>query len=173
MKVKANKIAILGNCGSGKTTLGVELSNILKLPLYHLDQYYYKPNWEKAPSKEYQEVHNKLCNEPKWIIDGTGASTLAYRLQKADCIIFLDIPRSICLLRVLKRLIFNWGRVRFSSAPGCKERFNLDFFRWVWNFDKRKASFFEVIEKLEDKKVYIIKSAQEKEKLLKQFESSS
>jgi len=163
------KIAILGNCGSGKTTLGIELSAILNIPIYHLDQYYYKAGWEKAPFEEYLAIHNKLCNEDKWIIDGTGTRTLAYRLEKADCVIFLDIPRSICLWRVFKRLLLNWGQVRFSSAPGCKERFNLGFFKWVWNFDSRKSSFFDQFQKLEFKEVHIIKSKVEKEELLKRF----
>jgi len=170
-KILVKRIAILGNCGSGKTTLGVNLSKILNIPLYHLDQYYYKPNWEKAPFEEYLEIHNTLCKQDKWIIDGTGTRTLAHRLQRADCIIFLDIPRSICLWRVFKRLLINWGKVRFSSASGCKERFNFGFFKWVWNFDKRKFVFFDMFEKLEDKKIYVVKSSCDLKRILDQFKA--
>ena len=42
------KIAIIGNAGSGKSTLGFELHKKLDLPLYHLDQYYWKPNWQRV-----------------------------------------------------------------------------------------------------------------------------
>ena len=44
------KIAIIGCAGSGKTTLAFLLQK-LNLPIYHLDQYYWKPNWERSGAR--------------------------------------------------------------------------------------------------------------------------
>ncbi len=42
------KIAIVGNPGSGKSTLAVKLQKILGISLYHLDQYFWKPGWQRS-----------------------------------------------------------------------------------------------------------------------------
>ena len=54
------KIAIIGNAGSGKSTLAYKLQQKLNLPIYHLDQYYWKPNWGRTDPDEYKIVHNNL-----------------------------------------------------------------------------------------------------------------
>lgn len=41
------KIAIIGNAGSGKSTLSAKLRALLAIPLYHLDQYFWKPGWQE------------------------------------------------------------------------------------------------------------------------------
>ena len=39
------RILILGSPGTGKSTLSRELSHILQLPVYHLDQLFFEANW--------------------------------------------------------------------------------------------------------------------------------
>ncbi len=52
MEIKNSKrILVIGSCGAGKSTLSKKFQQILELPLIHLDQHYYKPNWEE-PKKE-------------------------------------------------------------------------------------------------------------------------
>lgn len=51
------KIAIVGNAGSGKTTTALYLHNKLNIPLYHLDQYYWKPGWQRSDHEEFYAVH--------------------------------------------------------------------------------------------------------------------
>jgi hypothetical protein len=45
---KIMKIAIIGNCGSGKSTLGLMLHKKLHIPLYHIDQYFWKSGWKRT-----------------------------------------------------------------------------------------------------------------------------
>ena len=42
------RVMIIGCCGAGKSTLARRLHKIIKLPLYHLDQYYWKENWTET-----------------------------------------------------------------------------------------------------------------------------
>lgn len=39
------RILVVGCCGAGKTTLSRELGEILRIPVYHLDRYFWKPGW--------------------------------------------------------------------------------------------------------------------------------
>ncbi len=38
---------IIGKPGSGKSTFAKQLSTILSLPVYHIDQYYFHSDWSK------------------------------------------------------------------------------------------------------------------------------
>ncbi|WP_338049208.1 hypothetical protein [Paenibacillus wynnii] len=38
-----NRVLVLGSAGSGKSTLSQQLGEIFKLPVIHLDKYYWKP----------------------------------------------------------------------------------------------------------------------------------
>jgi adenylate kinase family enzyme len=58
-------------------------------------------------------------------------------MAECDTVIFLDISRSICLWRVLKRSILYRRSRRPDMAEGCPERFDLSFMVWVWNYKKR------------------------------------
>ena len=61
------KIAIIGNAGSGKSTLALKVSRITGIPLYHLDQYFWKPGWQGPDRDEFEKIHNQLCDRNSWI----------------------------------------------------------------------------------------------------------
>ena len=64
------RISIVGGPGTGKTTLAQRLSNILKIPATHLDSVNFKPNWEKIPNEERDNIILEKSKEEYWIIDG-------------------------------------------------------------------------------------------------------
>lgn len=167
------KIAIIGCPGSGKSTLAFKLHKILHIPLFHLDQYFWKPGWQRPDRDEFKRIHNQLCDAPEWIIDGMATRYFEYRLAQAQVIIFLDIPLYVCLYRIFKRAFLNFGKVFFSSAPGCPEKFpDCEFLSYVWNFNKKQK--LEVVALLQqyahDKKVFIVKNQHELYELINSFE---
>ncbi|WP_369974648.1 hypothetical protein [Paraliobacillus sp. X-1268] len=46
------KIMIIGSGGSGKSTLAKTLGEILDIPVYHLDAYFWKPGWNPIERSE-------------------------------------------------------------------------------------------------------------------------
>lgn len=166
------RIAIIGNAGSGKSVLAQRLAAILNLPVYHLDQYFWKPHWTHPNLDEYKTIHDELCDRGEWIIDGMNLRVLEYRAQRADMIIFLDIPRYICLWRIFKRTFKYYGKETPSSAPGCPEGFNrkfIHFLKWVWDFKKR---YPEKIKELltsyvSTKEIYILRSSKDVDLFIK------
>lgn len=170
------KIAIIGNCGSGKSTLAPRLHTIFNLPVYHLDHYYWKPGWIEREPTEYEVIHKGLCDKDEWIIDGMNMRVLEYRIQKADTIIVLDIPRFICVYRIIKRTLKYYGTVRPLGPHGCPERFDwefIKFLKWVViNFKKKNypAKINEFLVKHgAGKQIYILKSQQEIDSFLKEI----
>jgi adenylate kinase family enzyme len=169
------KIAVIGNAGSGKSILALQLHNILHIPLFHLDQYFWKPGWQRPDREEFAKIHHSLCEGDHWIIEGMAIRLFEYRIKKADLIIFLDIPLYRCLYRIFKRVFLNFGKVFFSSAPGCPERFpNMEFLNYVWNFNaKQKPEIEKLLQDYrEEKKIFIVRDEKQLKDLLENFENT-
>ncbi|EOX4485752.1 AAA family ATPase, partial [Vibrio alginolyticus] len=97
------RIAVIGSGGSGKSTFSALLGTELNLPVHHLDQLYWKPNWVKTPKDDWIKIQKGLCESECWIIDGNYQSTLDIRFGACDTVIFLDVNRYTCIYRALKR----------------------------------------------------------------------
>ena len=118
------RITLIGNAGAGKSFLAQQLHTLLNLPVYHLDQYYFLPGWVKRTPEEYRKIYNRLIDQNVWIIEGINVSIFEERIKKADIVIFLDMPRRICLWRILKRALTYYGKETPTSAKDCHQRFN-------------------------------------------------
>lgn len=101
------KIIIIGSPGSGKTYLSKKLSEILKYPLYHLDDIYWQQDWISIPENEFQSKILEILKKDKFIIDGNYGESVYLRAERADTIIILQTPLYLCLFRILKRTIQN------------------------------------------------------------------
>ncbi|MBM6617854.1 DNA topology modulation protein [Bacillus suaedaesalsae] len=165
------KIALIGSGGSGKSTLARKMGEKLDIQVFHLDRLLWKPNWTLTSKEEQREIQEKLIHQEKWLIDGNYNSTLDIRLQAADTIVFLDIPRVICVARVLKRMIQYQNRTRPDMQEGCNEKFDLKFLKWVWDFPKvKRENILTQLKQLpDDKKIIILKSPKEVQRFLEKL----
>jgi adenylate kinase family enzyme len=165
------KIVITGSGGSGKSMLARKLGNKRDIPVYHLDALLWHPNWVMTTREEQIEIQRKLVQGERWIIDGNYSATLSIRLQTADTIIFLDMPRWLCLWCALKRVGLYYHRTRPDMAPNCPERFDRSFLKWIWEYPKEKKP--QILMKLhtlqKGKKVIILKSPKQAAAFLKEM----
>lgn len=146
--VLGEKIAIIGCGGSGKSTLARELGAITGLPVIHLDQEFWQPGWVKTPKEEWQEKMARIVSGSAWIIDGNYEGTeFETRLETADTVLFLDFSRVVCLYSVIWRWLTHLGRTRPDMAPGCLEKIDLEFLRWIWRFPYNNRP--KIVDKLE------------------------
>lgn len=137
-EMSMQKILIIGSGGTGKSTLARQLGKILNLPVFHLDRYFWRPNWVQTPHEEWIQQIQQLIEQESWIMDGNYSSTLPQRLQYADTVIFLDFSTIVAMYRVLKRQVVHRKRKRTDITDGCEERLDLTFLKWVWNFRKTR-----------------------------------
>jgi len=133
----ARRILVIGCSGAGKSTLAKALADRTGLPLIHLDRCYWRPGWVAPSEAEWAAEVERLIAAPEWVMDGNYSATMPRRAEFADAIVYLDLPRWLCLLRVLRRAAFGFGRNRPDVAPGCPERFDWTFLKWVWNYPTR------------------------------------
>ena len=133
------RIAIIGCSGSGKSTLARGLGSLLGLPVVHIDAIYWRPGWRESEEAPFQAALNAAAARDRWIIDGTFVGHSAVRFARADTIIWLDLPTPLCLSRAFFRMASAFGQVRPDLAPGCPEKFDPAFYRYIlnWNRDIR------------------------------------
>ncbi|MGM7700431.1 DNA topology modulation protein [Pseudalkalibacillus sp. Hm43] len=162
------KIAIIGSPGAGKSTLSRRLSVVSGIEVYHLDRLYWKPGWVESSREEIRRIQLELVQKDQWIIDGNFGSTMDIRLDAADTIVFLDIPRSKCFYRVIKRRLMFHGKSRPDMGEGCTERLDAAFLRYVWEFpvEKRVDILWKLAEYEGEKQVITLKNNQDIELFL-------
>jgi adenylate kinase family enzyme len=126
----------MGCSGSGKSTFGRNLANTLDLPFVSMDRIYWQPGWREPVIAEFTTWMTLEAEKPAWVIDGnyTTHGAGALRRERADTVIWFDLPRWVCMVGVVRRSIMSYGTVRPEMAPGCPEKFDWAFWRYVWAY---------------------------------------
>ncbi|WP_105168237.1 adenylate kinase [Pseudoalteromonas sp. T1lg23B] len=101
-----NKIAVFGKPGSGKSVLSKSLSSALGLELYPLDSMLYDQEGQPVERTTFDKLHQTILMKDSWIIDGLGPlRAFNERLERADTLIYVDLPYWLSYWLVTKRLI--------------------------------------------------------------------
>ena len=134
------RIVVMGPPGSGKSTLARRLGARHGLPVFYLDQAYWRPGWVKAPADAFRAEVERMAALPAWVIEGNYTGTIAPRFAAADMVIYLDAPTLLCVFRIVRRTVASHGRVRADSAPGCAERWDPAFLRFAWSWNRTRRA---------------------------------
>jgi adenylate kinase family enzyme len=153
------RILIIGCGGAGKSTLARQLGEKLNLPVVHLDKLFWKPGWVESSKEEIDAKIQEELHKPCWIIDGNYNRTIPMRMQYCDTVIYLDFSRWACLRGVCKRVLTTYGTVRPDMGKGCPERFDFDFLKWIWNFNKlNREKYYRLLNESEGIQTIVLKN---------------
>lgn len=162
------RVVVLGCGGSGKTTFATKLGRGTSLPTIHLDELFWNPGWVPTPEDEFVARQAEEVARETWIIEGDYAGSLEVRTARADTVIFLDLPRRICLRRVILRRLRR--RDGSSPAPGCPQKVDLEFLRWIWRWrrDRRPIALAKLEEHASGAHKVVLTSPREVEAFLRE-----
>ncbi|MFJ6325497.1 MULTISPECIES: AAA family ATPase [unclassified Rhizobium] len=134
----ANRVLIVGCSGGGKSTLAQKIGPCLNLPYVSMDrEFFWLPGWVNRNKAEERALIAAKVAEARWLIDGTAPSSFDLRLPRTDLVLWVRMPRWLCVWGVLSRTLRWLGRSRPEMAPGCPERFDWEFLRYIWTFEKK------------------------------------
>lgn len=144
--------------GSGKTTLSKNIGNNLNIKVTHLDGLNFSSNWVIVDSQKRDDTILKIIQEDSWIIDGYYSSTLKARIEASDLVIFLNYSTISKLISILSRY-FKLKNVEKKEIPGCTEKMDFEFFKFVitWNSKKRKKTL-NILGNYPNKNILIFKN---------------
>lgn len=159
------KIAILGYAGSGKTYLADYISAKENVPALHLDEIKWDKEWKPIDNAAVLPQVSDFMTNNNWIIDGF-YDYLYYseRLESADLIILLLLPRLTCFFRALRRTKqrkkdgykndLNWWFIKFTLF-GCRNK-------------ERRRTYAEIAEKYKNKTV-VLKTKRQVEEFMAKY----
>ena len=172
------RIMIVGGPGSGKSTLARLLGARLELPVFHMDQIHWQENWVERSLAEKIPLAKAVEEQEVWVFEGGLSITYSTRMARADAVVWLDLPVSLRLWRVTKRLFHYLGKARPDLPNGCVERLHpatLSFYWFIWT--SRGSSRDKIAELLAsapaEQKVFYLRSRQAVDALLGALPKSS
>jgi adenylate kinase family enzyme len=101
--VSLERIAIVGDSCSGKTTLSRDLSARLNLPHIELDRLFWGPSWTPRPFDEFSASIADAVTQTRWIMDGNYSRVMDRIWTRATSLVWLDFPLALVLARGLRR----------------------------------------------------------------------
>jgi adenylate kinase family enzyme len=118
------RVSVVGNSGSGKSTVAARLAAQLGVPHVELDALFHQPGWNELPAPEFRRRVAAATEAEGWVIDGNYSAVRSLVWQRADTIVWLDLPRTVVLRRIvgrtlaralLRRTLWNGNRERWRN----------------------------------------------------------
>ncbi|QHT55299.1 toxin [Cellulomonas sp. H30R-01] len=119
------RLRVVGNTGSGKTTLARAAAARLGVGHLELDAVFWAEEWTKRDLPEAHAIVREFLASPQardgWVVDGNWNSHRQGLLDDADALVWLDYPRRVVMRRVVARTLRR-GLLRQELWHGNRER---------------------------------------------------
>jgi adenylate kinase family enzyme len=103
-------VAVLASAsGCGKTTVGRAIAERLGVPFVELDALHHGPGWSETSAEDLRAKVLLVVERDDWVVDGSYRGKLGdLVLERADLVVWLDLPMRVWLPRLLRR---TFGRI--------------------------------------------------------------
>lgn len=126
-----------GASGSGKTTLAARIGEALGTPHIEIDGLHHGPNWTPRPS--FVADVEDFTAKPHWVTEWQYTVVRPLLADRADLMVWLDLPRSTVMRQVVRRTLRRRIRREVlwngNIEPGLHTIFTdrTHIIRWAWS----------------------------------------
>lgn len=152
------KILIIGNLGTGKTTLAKKFAKEYSIKHYEIDSIVHDDNngGIKRSFEEQNRIVNNINKEKHWIIEGVLRGNLYCLLEMADKIIYLDISKRKTNIRILTRYIKQKLKIEKANYEPTIKMLK-QIYKWSNKYENNKNELEKVLNKYKEKLEIITK----------------
>ena len=125
------RISVVGNSGSGKTTVAKAIATAIGVPLLELDGVFHQPDWEPLDTEEFRRIVSDFTAAEAWVVDGNYSGVRDIAWGRADTVVWVDPPRH----RLMRQLV---PRTLRRMATGT-ELWNGNRERWRYLFTREES----------------------------------
>ncbi len=149
-----NRIAIIGCPGGGKSTLARRLHEKTGLPLYHLDNLWWKPDRTHITREAFDAALADILKKPAWIVDGNYSRTVEPRIAACDTVLFLDYDERTCMDGIVSRV----GRER-PDIPWTESTLDPELVALVKGFQtEQRPAILSLLDQYRDREIHIFRN---------------
>ena len=100
-----DRYVIVGTSGSGKTTLARRLASQIDSRHVELDALFWLPDWQMRSTEEFRRLVAEATAGDRWVVDGNYSIARDVAWQRAEAIIWLDLPFYVVMAQVIRRTL--------------------------------------------------------------------
>jgi adenylate kinase family enzyme len=100
---RPRRVAVNGTSGAGKSTLARRIGEALDLPYTEMDGLFHGPGW--TPNPEFLDLVESFTSAPAWVCEFQYRPARPVLVDRADLLVWLDLPALRALGRVAMRTV--------------------------------------------------------------------
>jgi adenylate kinase family enzyme len=97
------RVLVAGASGAGKTTLASRISRLLGVPHVEIDALFHGADWVRRP--RFEDDVRRFVARPAWVTEWQYGSVRPLLAERADLLVWLDLPRRVVLRQVISRTL--------------------------------------------------------------------
>lgn len=100
-----SRIWVVGPTGGGKSTVATRLARALGVEATHLDDLHWAPGWVERPREDLARRLAPVVARSAWVVDGNYGDVQRLFVDRADLVVWLDLPIATTFTRLLVRSV--------------------------------------------------------------------
>lgn len=140
-RLAPRRVLVAGTSGSGKTTLAARIAQRIGAPHVEIDALFHGPGWRQLP--DFEDRVADFVAWPAWVTEWQYSQVRELLADRADLIVWLDLPRHVVMRQVIARTarrrlrreeLWN-GNVESSLWHAATDPEGI--IRWAWETDHK------------------------------------